>query len=42
MSINKKIVKPDRVISFHDPKNIAKLKKIEARLNSMQIPKKWE
>ncbi len=37
-----KIVKPDRVTSFHDPKNIPKLKKIEARLNSMQIPKKWE
>ncbi len=37
-----KIVKPDRVTSFHNPKNIPKLKKIEARLNSMQIPKKWE
>jgi len=34
--------KPEKVTTFFDPKNIPKLKKIEARLNSMQIPKKWE
>jgi len=32
----------NKIIDFHDPKNIPKLKKIEAKLNSMQIPKKWE
>ncbi len=36
-----KIVKPDKSETFFDPKNIPKLKKIEEKINSMQIPKKW-
>lgn len=27
--------------SFFDPKNIPKLKKIEEKINAIQIPKKW-
>jgi hypothetical protein len=36
-----KIVKPDKPLTFFDPKNIPKLKKIEQKINAMQIPKKW-
>lgn len=27
--------------NYFDPKNIPKLKKIEQKINAMQIPKKW-
>lgn len=36
-----KIVKPVKTETFFDPKNIPKLKKIEEKINAMQIPKKW-
>ena len=36
-----KIVKPDKSETFFEPENIPKLKKIERKINAMQIPKKW-
>jgi len=37
-----KKVEPDEPKTFFDPKNIPKLKKIQNKIESMQIPKKWE
>jgi len=34
-------IKEDHLGDFTDPKNIPKLKKIEEKINAMQIPKKW-
>jgi len=37
-----KIVNPEKVHTFFDPKNITKLKKIKNKVDKLQIAKKWE